>query len=135
MTNEATTTTEAAAVAEQGAPTAPKQASSTKKANKKTGKPAAKKAAKGKESLVNKAAVAAGVIPPAKKDAPAAKKASKPASKKAIVLDMLKRPDGASLKNIMDATSWQAHYADVRIMPTCAGNPACGAGIAAMESA
>ena len=33
------------------------------------------------------------------------------------------------------ATDWQAHYADVRIMPTCVGNPACGAGIAAMESA
>ncbi len=30
-------------------------------------------------------------------------------SKKAIVLEMLKRPDGASLKDIMDATSWQAH--------------------------
>jgi hypothetical protein len=27
------------------------------------------------------------------------------------------------------------HYADVRIMPTCVGNLACGAGIAAMESA
>ena len=27
------------------------------------------------------------------------------------------------------------HYADVRIMPTCVGNPVCGAGIAAMESA
>ena len=32
-------------------------------------------------------------------------------------------------------TPWHAHYADVRIMPTCVGNPACGAGIAAMESA
>ena len=31
------------------------------------------------------------------------------ARKKAIVLDMLKRPDGATLKDIMDATSWQAH--------------------------
>jgi hypothetical protein len=30
-------------------------------------------------------------------------------SKKAIVLDMLKRPDGATLKDIMDATEWQAH--------------------------
>ena len=29
----------------------------------------------------------------------------------------------------------KAHYADVQIMPTCVGNPACGAGIAAMESA
>jgi hypothetical protein len=30
-------------------------------------------------------------------------------SKKAIVLDMLKRPEGATLKDIMAATSWQAH--------------------------
>ena len=30
-------------------------------------------------------------------------------SKKAIVLDMLKRPDGATLADIMAATSWQAH--------------------------
>jgi hypothetical protein len=152
MTNEATTTTEAAAVAEQGAPTAPKQASSTKKASKKTGKPAAKKAAKGKENLVNKAAVAAGVIPPAKKDTPASKKASKPASKKAskakpeasiprefskkeIVLDLLRRKGGATMAEIAKATDWQNHYADVRIMPTCVGNPACGAGIAAVKSA
>jgi hypothetical protein len=56
-------------------------------------------------------------------------------SKKAIVIDLLRRPEGATIKNIMAATSWQPHYADVRIMPTCAGNPACGAGIAAMESA
>jgi hypothetical protein len=30
-------------------------------------------------------------------------------SKKAIVLDMLKRPEGATLKEIMDVTSWQPH--------------------------
>src|SRR5271157_1116774 len=30
-------------------------------------------------------------------------------SKKAIVLDMLKRPDGATLADIMSATEWQAH--------------------------
>ena len=31
------------------------------------------------------------------------------ASKKALVIDMLKPPDGASLKDIMSATGWQAH--------------------------
>jgi len=30
-------------------------------------------------------------------------------SKKAIVLELIRRADGASLKEIMDATSWQAH--------------------------
>ena len=30
-------------------------------------------------------------------------------SKKAIVLDLLQRADGATLKDIMDATGWQAH--------------------------
>ena len=30
-------------------------------------------------------------------------------SKKAVVLDMLKRPEGATLKQIMEATAWQAH--------------------------
>ncbi len=30
-------------------------------------------------------------------------------SKKSIVLDLLKRPEGATLKQIMDETSWQAH--------------------------
>ena len=56
-------------------------------------------------------------------------------SKKAIVLDLIRRKDGATLAEIAKATNWRAHYADVRIMPTCVGNPAFGAGIAAMESA
>ena len=56
-------------------------------------------------------------------------------SKKAIVLELIRRADGASLKEIAKATDWQNHYADVRIMPTCVGNPACGTGIAAMKSA
>ena len=30
-------------------------------------------------------------------------------SKKAIVLELIRRPDGASLKEIQDATEWQAH--------------------------
>jgi hypothetical protein len=54
---------------------------------------------------------------------------------KAQVIAMLQRKGGATLDQIMEATGWQKHYADVRIMPTCAANPVCGAGIAAMESA
>jgi hypothetical protein len=48
---------------------------------------------------------------------------------------MLRRPEGATVEQIAEATAWARHYADVRIMPTCVGNPACGAGIAAKGSA
>ena len=44
----------------------------------------------------------------AKSDAAGAKGARE-GSKKAIVLDMLKRPDGVTLADIMSATDWQAH--------------------------
>jgi len=55
--------------------------------------------------------------PAAPKKAKAAKQATakdaaptaRDGSKKAIVLDMLRRADGATLKDIMDATVWQAH--------------------------
>jgi len=56
-------------------------------------------------------------------------------NKKAEVIALMKRTKGPTLAEIIAATKWQAHYADVRIMPTCVGNPACGAGIAAMKSA
>src|ERR1700682_3313220 len=53
---------------------------------------------------------------PAKKGAKAPKKAAKPkaespreGSKTEKVLDLLKRPDGATLKELMKATGWQAH--------------------------
>jgi hypothetical protein len=82
------------------------------------------------ENLINKAAVAAGVIPApeqgASKTKKATKKASKPAakktpkskdvtatpregSKKQIVLDLLRRKDGATLEEIMKETGWLAH--------------------------
>ncbi len=36
-------------------------------------------------------------------------KGAREGSKKAIVLELIRRTDGASLKEIMDATDWQAH--------------------------
>ncbi len=38
-------------------------------------------------------------------------------TKQAMLIAMLQAPDGATMDTIMDATGWQAHYADVRIMP------------------
>ena len=61
--------------------------------------------------------------------------AARPGSKTAQVVAMLQRKNGATLSEIMQSMGWQKHYADVQIMPTCVGNPACGAVIAAMESA
>jgi len=119
-TNEISTTetAEITAVAEQGAQAAPETSSTTKKASPKKGAPKAKKTAKGAAKKAAK--------PAAKKDAkPAAKKAPKPAgkkspksadnsiprefSKKAIVLDLLHRKEGATLAEIAKATNWQLH--------------------------
>ena len=63
------------------------------------------------------AATAQPAAPVAPKKAKATKQATakdatpatREGSKKAVVLDMLKRPEGATLKDIMSATAWQAH--------------------------
>ena len=111
MTNEATTAVETAVVAEQGAAVAPKKASSKKGASKRQGAPKAKKGASKKESKP------AATKKAAKKEAkPAGKKASKAkdgqpreGSKKQIVIDMMRRKDGATMAEIAKATGWQNH--------------------------
>jgi hypothetical protein len=40
---------------------------------------------------------------------PETAKEPKPLSKKAIMLEMLERPEGASIQQLQDATGWQQH--------------------------
>ena len=128
---ETTTETKPAAVAEQGATVAPEKASSKKAASPKKGAPKGQKKVKGGKPK----AASPQKTAPAKKPVKPKADGIRPGSKTAKVLDLLKRPGGVTLKELTKGTGWQAHYADVRIMPTCVGNPVCGAGIAAMESA
>jgi hypothetical protein len=38
-------------------------------------------------------------------------------TKQARLIEMLSRPGAATLAELVEATGWQAHYADPRIMP------------------
>jgi Protein of unknown function (DUF3489) len=109
MTNaEATITETAATVAEQGAHVAPEKASSKKGAIQKKGAPKGQKTAKGRKAKASP-----------KKEAKAGKKGKsaqakegttpRAESKGARILELIGRPKGASLAEIMKATSWQAH--------------------------
>jgi histone H1/5 len=140
MTTENIETTDtAAAVAAQSADVAPEKAPARKGDSAKKSAPKGQKAAKGAKpkAAAPKKATPAKKAAKAPKQTTKAKEAAGPreGSKTAQVVAMLQRKNGATLAEIMSKMGWQKHYADVRIMPTCVGNPACGAGIAAMESA
>jgi hypothetical protein len=108
---DATDTTETAAVAEQspqGAPEKPasKKAASRKKDAAKAGK-GAKKAAKQAKNAPKKQAQQKSTSKKAVKTTEAA--VPRESSKKNIILELLRRPTGASMAEIAKATGWQNH--------------------------
>jgi Protein of unknown function (DUF3489) len=106
---ETTNTVKTAVVAAPGTPVAPEKASRKKGPTKKKGTPKAQKTVKSRAK--------AGAP---KKETPATKKPAKPTSAKqpgtfrpeskgAKILELISRTKGASLAELMKATSWQAH--------------------------
>ncbi len=110
--SEVSQTTETAAVAEQGAQIAPEAATSKKGASRKKGSPKAKKVVK--KTAPKKQAKAAPKAtskekPAGKKQAKAAEREARDGSKKAAILELLNRKDGATMAEIAKATGWQNH--------------------------
>jgi hypothetical protein len=106
---EATTTTEAAAVAEQAVQGAPEKPATNRAATQKKSAPKGQTAAKGantKAAAPKKEAKAKKTAKPAP-----AKKTTAPRaeSKGAKILKLIGRSEGANLAEIMKATGWQAH--------------------------
>ena len=113
-TENAATTSTAATVAAQGANVAPEKGSSKKSASPKKSAPKGQKNAKGGKAKPAAAAKSkkAGPAKTAAKPPKAAKAKSegvREGSKTEAILDLLRRTKGATLSELMEATSWQAH--------------------------
>ena len=102
MTNEAITI-ENTATADEAAPGTPKKTASKKATALKKATPTGKKSAKAPKSPKQKAKKA---TKPASKEEGAT---FRPGSKGAKILDLIGRPKGASLAELMKAAGWQAH--------------------------
>jgi Protein of unknown function (DUF3489) len=101
MTNSKAST--AAAVAPQGATVASEQAPATKDANPHKAAPQGRKTAHTRQSKKAKGRKKAGTTKHAKPAAPRFE------TKSAKILELIRRPKGATLAEIMKATAWQAH--------------------------
>ena len=54
---------------------------------------------------------------PAEEAAAAPRRGSRDGTKQSLLIEMLRRAEGATIAQITEATGWRSHYADVWIMP------------------